>query len=66
MHQPISLVAPNCICGNHIDASHAQLRTDFNQKVGYNGNTSAFIQLVPGSNLVKHIEHSGRKFSQFF
>jgi hypothetical protein len=66
MHQPISLVAPYCTCGNHIDASHAQLRTDFIQKVGYNGKTSVFIQLVHGSNLVKHIEHSGRTFSQFF
>lgn len=27
---------------------------------------NALIQLVPGSNLVKHIEHSGRTFSQFF
>jgi hypothetical protein len=66
MHQPISLIAPYCICGNHIYASHAQLRTDFIQEVGYNGNTSAFIQLVPGSNLVKHNEESGRTFSQFF
>lgn len=66
MHQPISLVAPNFICGNHIHVSHAQLLTDFIQKAGYNGKTSAFIQLVTGSNLVKHIEHSGRTFSPFF
>jgi hypothetical protein len=66
MHQPISLAAPYCICGNHIDASHAQLCTDFIQKVGCNGKTSAFIQLVHGSNLAKHIEHSGRTLSQLF
>ena len=67
MHQPISLVAPYCIRGNHIYASHAQLRTDFIPKVGNNCiKKNAFTQLVPGSNLVKHIEHSGRISSQFF
>lgn len=43
------------------------MSTYFIQKAGYNGKTSVFIQPVPGSNLVKRIEHSDAKtFSQFF